>query len=191
MPSPRLIRFLTRGVVVMAAAATAVAVSVPIATAAPDTSPTVAYAIGDSVMLGAKSHLKRRGFAVNATVSRQAYSAPAMVRKRGASLPRNLVVHLGTNGTFPLETCRRLVQNAGPSRRVFLVTVAVPRSWEKSNNATIRRCAASFPAGRVSVVDWKGLASRHPEWFYSDRFHLTSAGARGYAGLIDRAVAGG
>lgn len=191
MPSTRRMRFMIRGITVVAAAATAFVIGAPVATAAPDPSPTVGYAIGDSVMLGAKSHLKRRGFAVNATVSRQAYSAPAMVRKRGASLPRTLVVHLGTNGTFPLETCRRIAQNAGPSRRVFLVTVSVPRSWERSNNATIRRCASSFPDGRVSVVDWKRLASRHPEWFASDRVHLTSAGARGYARLIDQAVSGG
>jgi len=149
------------------------------------------YAIGDSVMLGAKGQLKRRGFVVNAAVSRQAYSAPAMVRKRSASLPRNVVVHLGTNGTFPLDTCKRLVANAGPSRRVFLLTVAVRRSWERSNNAVIRRCAEAFPAGRVTVVDWKSLASRHPSWFYSDGVHLKSAGARGYARLIDRTVSGG
>lgn len=151
----------------------------------------VGYAIGDSVMLGAKGPLKRRGFIVNAAVSRQAYSAPAMVRKRSSSLPRNVVVHLGTNGTFPLETCKRIVMNAGKSRRVFLVTVAVRRSWERSNNAVIRRCAGAFPAGRVTVVDWKALASRHPSWFYSDGIHLKSAGALGYARLIDRVVSGG
>lgn len=187
-----LTRLLLRGVTPLITALVAVTLTMPAAAAEPQpASIKGGYAIGDSVMLGAKSELKRRGFVINATVSRQAYSAPAMVRKRGATLPQTLVVHLGTNGTFPLETCRRLVQNAGPSRRVFLLTVSVPRSWERSNNATIRRCAASFPASRVAVVDWKGLASRHPEWFYSDGVHLKSAGARGYARLIDRAVTGG
>lgn len=187
-----LTRLLLRGVTPIVTALIAAALTMPAAAAEPQPASTKGgYAIGDSVMLGAKSQLKRRGFTVNATVSRQAYSAPAMVRKRGTTLPRTLVVHLGTNGTFPLETCRRLVQNAGPGRRVFLLTVSVPRSWERSNNATIKRCAASFPAGRASVVDWKGLASRHPQWFYSDGVHLKSAGARGYARLIERAVTGG
>ena len=164
----------------------------PPAMAEPHPSTTKAgYAIGDSVMLGAKGPLNRRGFVVNAAVSRQAYSAPAMVRKRTSSLPRNLVVHLGTNGTFPLDTCRRIVQNAGPARRVFLLTVAVRRSWERSNNAMIRRCAKAFPPGRVTVVDWKAVASQHPSWFYSDGIHLKSAGAVGYARLIDRTVSGG
>lgn len=155
---------------------------------APSTS---GYAIGDSVMLGARSQLRKRGFVVNAAVSRQSYSGPAMVRKRALSLPRALVVHLGTNGTFPLDTCRRIVTNAGITRKVYLVTVAVPRSWERSNNRVIRRCAASFPAGRVTVVDWKGLVSRHRAWLTSDGFHLRPDGAVGYARLIARTVAGG
>ncbi len=146
------------------------------------------YAIGDSVMLGARSILKRRGFTVNAAVSRQSYSAPGMVRRKGDRLPENVVVHLGTNGTFPLSTCRKLVKNAGPSRNVFLVTVSVPRSWEKSNNRTIRACADSFPAGRVTVIDWNAAARAHPQWLYSDRTHLRPAGAKGFARLIDRAV---
>lgn len=169
------------------------AVAAPAALAEPRPAPAPAkdrYAIGDSVMLGARSQLRRKGFIVNATVSRQAYSAPAMVRKRGAQLPRNLVVHLGTNGTFPLDTCRRIVANAGAQRRVFLVTVSVPRSWERSNNASIRKCARSFPPERVTVVDWNALAKRHRAWFYSDRVHLKPAGALGFARLIDRAVDG-
>jgi hypothetical protein len=146
------------------------------------------YAIGDSVMLGARSILKRRGFQVNAAVSRQSYSAPGMVRRKGPKLPENLVVHLGTNGTFPLSTCRKLVKNAGVQRRVFLVTVFVPRSWEKSNNRTIRKCARSFPEGRVTVVDWHARAKAHPDWLYADGTHLKPAGAKGFARLLDHAV---
>jgi len=146
------------------------------------------YALGDSVMLGARTALKAKGFRVDATTSRQAYSAPALLKAKGAKLLDNVVVHLGTNGTFPLDTCKRLVKVAGPERRVFLVTVFVPRSWEKSNNATIRKCARSFPDGRVTVVDWNAVASEHPGWFYKDHIHLKPAGAAGFARLLDRAV---
>lgn len=145
-------------------------------------------AIGDSVMLGAQPQLKARGFRVDATVSRQSYTGPALLRARGSSLPRDVVVHLGTNGSFPLDVCRRIVRNAGPERRVFLVTVHVPRSWQDANNAAIRRCDRSFAADRVTVVDWHAAASRNPGWLYRDRVHLTPAGARGFARLIDRAV---
>lgn len=145
-------------------------------------------AVGDSVMLGAKPALRERGFRVDATESRQAYSAPALLRAKGAKLPTTVVVHLGTNGTFPRDTCRRLVRTAGPERRVFLVTVFADRSWEKGNNAMIRRCAAGFEEGRVSVIDWQRVAKQHPRWFYRDGIHLKPAGRLAFARLLDIAV---
>lgn len=147
------------------------------------------YALGDSVMLGAKYVLKGLGFGVvDAVESRQAYSGAAELRHRGASLPENVVVHLGTNGTFPLSACHAMVKAAGPDRRVYLVTIHVPRSWEKGNNKVIRQCAADYPAGRVTVIDWDWAASRHPKWLYSDGMHLTPTGAKGYARVIDAAI---
>ena len=147
------------------------------------------YALGDSVMLGAKARLKALGFGVvDAKESRQAYSGPAELRKRGADLPQNVVIHLGTNGTFPLSTCKGMVKAAGPDRRVFLVTIHVPRSWTKGNNQVIRDCAADYPEGQVTVVDWDAAATAHPAWLYSDGTHLKSAGAAAYARLIDEAI---
>ncbi len=82
------------------------------------------------------------------------------MRRKGASLPENVVVHLGTNGTFPLSTCKAIVKAAGPDRRVFLVNVFVPRSWEDSNNAVIRQCNEAFAADRVHVIDWNSALPR-------------------------------
>ena len=146
------------------------------------------YAIGDSVMLGARSALKDTGFRVDATESRQAYVGPALLRKAGGSLPENVVVHLGTNGTFPLSTCKSIVKAAGPERRVFLVNVFVPRSWQDSNNAVIRECDRAFASDRVHVIDWNGAASRHRSWFYSDRIHLKPSGGEAFAALLDDSV---
>jgi hypothetical protein len=110
------------------------------------------------------------------------------VRKKGSALPANVVVHLGTNGTFPLSTCKALVKAAGPDRRVFLVNVFVPRSWQDANNAVIRQCDESFSADRVHVIDWNGAASRHRSWFYGDRIHLKPAGGEAFARLLDDSV---
>lgn len=162
----------------------ALLVTAPAVHSAPDR-----YALGDSVMLGAKSNLKDVGFGVvDATVSRQAYSGPATLRKRGDRLPQNVVVHLGTNGTFPLDVCRAMVRAVGPDRRLFLVTVHANRSWTKGNNKVIRACDEAFAADRVYVVDWDWAATRHPSWLYSDGFHLRPAGARAYARIIDTAI---
>jgi hypothetical protein len=148
------------------------------------------YAIGDSVMLGAKANLTARYFRVNATVSRQFGSAKSIVASgvRAGTLPRNVVVHLGTNGTISAADCRTVVRTAGSSRRVFLVTVKVPRSWMAPNNRTLRACDAAFAPGRVILVDWARASAGRSSWFYRDGYHLTPSGRSAYAALIDGAV---
>jgi lysophospholipase L1-like esterase len=147
------------------------------------------FALGDSVMLGAKQAMKGLGFAtVDAKESRQAYDGPRLLRQRGTGLPTNVVVHLGTNGTFPLDVCKKIVRTAGPDRRVFFLTVHVPRSWQKGNNKVIRECDAAFKADRVHVIDWDWAASRHPKWLWSDNIHLRPAGAKAFARIIDASV---
>lgn len=147
------------------------------------------FALGDSVMLGAKGDLKDLGFAiVDAAESRQAYAGPAMLRKRGDTLPKNVVIHLGTNGTFPLDVCENMVKAAGPDRRVFFVTVHVPRSWQKGNNRMLAECDAAFADDRVHLIDWNEAANAHPKWLYGDHIHLRPSGARAFANLIDSSV---
>ena len=126
---------------------------------------------------------------MNAVRSRQAGAGPSLLRARRTRLPRNVVIHLGTNGTYPLAVCRAMVDAVGPGHRIFLVTVHVPRRWQDSDNAVIRRCAASFPDGHVHVVDWNAAARAHPEWLYADHTHLRPAGAAGFAHVIAGAVA--
>jgi len=173
---------------VLAAAVTAMLVAPPTGTATAAEPPPGVVAIGDSVMLGARWIMRKQGIRVDAKVGRQATSAPAMLRKLGDRLPAEVVVHLGTNGTFPSSTCRDIVKVAGPDRRIYLLTIKVPRRWERTNNAAIRACARKFP-GQVIVIDWNWAASRHRTWLYSDGFHLRPAGARGYARVIREALA--
>ena len=165
----------------------------PLAQAKPDTTGAgTRVAIGDSVMLGARWNLlNRRDFTlVDAVVSRQAATGPGILRKLGRRLPQNVIVHLGTNGSYPIETCKQLVQAAGPTRKVFLVTIKVPRLWEPVNNKMLRRCEARFPADQVHIVDWNWAASRHAaEWLYDDGAHLRPVGARAFARIMNEAIA--
>ncbi len=145
-------------------------------------------AVGDSLMVGAASAMRARGFTVNGKVGRQFSVAPAIVRSFGSSLKRNVVIELGTNGTVSLATCRRVVRIAGPNRRVFLVNNRVPRSWQDSNNKVLRRCDKSFRAARVRIVDWHGASSGKSAWFVADGIHTSARGRIAFAKLIDRAV---
>ena len=145
-------------------------------------------AIGDSVMLGARSDLQKLGVQkVDARVSRQADAAAAVLSERGSALPMRVVIHLGTNGPFTAENCRSIMKVVGAVRKVFLVNVKVPRRWEEPNNREIDMCAG-IHADQVTVVDWHRAASRHPDWLYSDGVHLRPAGALGYARLIAKAI---
>ncbi len=161
-------------------------VAAPAASAQP---PAGRILIGDSVAGMNANALRARGFRVDYTVSRQFSALPGVMRSYGSRLPRNIVVHLGTNGPISLATCRAVVKQAGPKRRVFFVTIRVPRSWEGANNATLRSCDRSFKGKRVRIIDWHRASDRHPSWFYPDGFHpRESSGAIRYANLIDRVV---
>jgi hypothetical protein len=141
-------------------------------------------AIGDSVMLGAKTDLEARGFKVNAVVSRQFHDGLLLVRSMAAAgtLPRKVVVHLGTNGVYYDGDCGRLVRAAGSLRTVWLVTLKVPRSYRAWMNRMLRRCARTHANTRL--IDWYRYSHDHPGWFASDGYHLSSTGRIKYAALI-------
>lgn len=144
-------------------------------------------ALGDSVMLGAVHPMKSRGMKVDAKVSRQASQAAPLLRSYRSKIPRNVILHFGTNGTYSLATCKSLVEELGPKHQVFLVTVKVPRHWEESNNQMLRRCAAAYP--NAHIVDWHWAASRKPGWLYADGYHLRPEGAKNFARIMSEAIA--
>ena len=158
-----------------------------VAMAGPAAAANDAYALGDSVMLGARWALQRQGIDVDAQKNRQARSAADLLRQRAARLPTHVVVHLGTNGTMPDDACRSILRAVGPERHVYLVSIKARRSWVPGNNRRIRACAAAHP-GQVSVIDWAWAAGRHRNWLYADGIHLRPDGAKAYARIIANAV---
>jgi len=148
--------------------------------------PTGIAAYGDSVMLGAKAELAARGVTVDAIESRQFHSGVSIVRNAAAkgTLPKNVVVHLGTNGSLAVKDCRAIVDAAGPDRRVFFVTTHAPRPWIAGDNANLVACDADFPGRQVVLIDWHRPAARHAAWFYSDGIHLNGKGRAAYAAVV-------
>ena len=146
------------------------------------------YAIGDSVMLGAREALIGYGFRVNADVSRQFVDAVHLVHHLavGGHLPVNVVVHLGTNGPIDGADCDALVRAAGRDRHVYLVTIKVPRPYRDANNRRLRACGRRH--ANASVIDWYALSRYHRAWFYPDGYHLRPIGRHEYAALLDESV---
>jgi hypothetical protein len=145
------------------------------------------YAIGDSVMVGAKTQLQNRGFIVNAVKSRQFRDAVPIVKQKAASgvLRRKVVIHLGTNGILiQASDCDKISRYAGSKRHVYLVTITGPTSKiRKVQNTRMRACASRH--GNTSILDWYGYSRGHGAWFY-DGMHLTPKGRTAYAGFLDR-----
>ncbi len=143
------------------------------------------YAIGDSVMLGAKEELTARGIRVNATVSRQFRDAVPLVRRLKAEgrLRRKVIVHLGNNGILiQAADCDRVSEIAGSSRTVYLVNLRIPRSYRRIQNERLAACAQR--RANTELIDWFHHSRDHPSWFAADGFHLTQTGQTRFAALI-------
>jgi hypothetical protein len=70
-----------------------------------------------------------------------------------------------------------------PDRRVLLVNVSVPRSWEAATNEALADCAARFDA---ELVDWSAVAD--DSVLASDGYHLSSDGFGVFATTIAAAL---
>ncbi len=143
-------------------------------------------ALGDSVMLGARSALTDAvpGAGVDASVSRMPGAFTGRVKKLNARglLANVVVIHPGTNGVLPEDILRSILDPLTDYERVVLVNSAVPRTWERPNNSVIDAVAADYP--NVVIADWNAAAEGNRDFFVSDGVHLTKKGARAYAELI-------
>ena len=148
--------------------------------------------IGDSVLLGASPELLARvpTAVVDARQGRQWWEAAADMRTMAAEgrLTSHVVLHLGNNGTLTDELFDEVMAALAGVERVSVLTVRVPREWERTVNDAIWRAAERYP--NVQVVDWRSLSDGHPEYFGSDGVHVGSTGRVAYADFVLAALAG-
>lgn len=137
-------------------------------------------AIGDSVMLGAASALARAGFEVDARGCRQWRQGVQIIRsrRRAGTLPRVVIVALGTNGAITRGGIRDALRAVGRRRLLVLVT---PRELGGGSGGDARavRWAGRRYGDRVLVVDWVRRSRARGGWFAGDGIHLSGSGARG------------
>ena len=146
-------------------------------------------AIGDSVMLGAARELSARGATVDALKSRPVRQALEIVNylKSTRRLGSIVVIHLGTNNTSTAEVFDEIMASLIDTPLVLFLTVHVPSEPRQTiNNRLINDLPNKY--SNVKVLDWHSIASQYPEYLYSDKTHLRTAGARFYADLIMQAV---
>ena len=150
-------------------------------------------AIGDSVMLGARTTLKDTipGTKVDAAVSRFPGAFIGRLKRYVArdKLAPVVVLHAGTNGVLPEAMMREMLDILTDTPRVVVVNDRMPRSWRAPNNKVMAKVVPEYE--NAVLVDWYAESQEHPEYFASDGIHLTPAGARAYAALIEKAAFAG
>src|SRR4051794_6694454 len=143
-------------------------------------------AIGESVMLGAKTQLEAQGFFVDAAESRQGKEVVDVVAglRSAGRLGNTVVIHIGTNGEVSDQTFAAIMANLPPEevKSVWFLTVRADREWIDGNNSRIVALPSKYPNVRVGywgdlVTDVEGMAS--------DGIHLkTDKAKETYAALI-------
>jgi len=157
--------------------------------ATPTPKPAV-LAIGDSVMRGAATTLARQlgNVVVDTHEGRQAAEYPGIVDqyRRSGQLPERVVIQVGNNGPVYTKEIDRLRAALTGVQRVYLVNVAVPRSWQGEVNGELAAAVRDWP--QAQIVDWN---ERFREDETYDGIHLNRAGEAAYTDLIVGAVRGG
>lgn len=147
-------------------------------------------AVGDSVLLGAKSCLKDTVIRVNAAENRTMAEGADLIEQKAAkgTLPPRVVVALGTNGPVSVKALDRVMNAAGPDRAVYWVTSELPAvdqySYEQTVNQKLRAMPGRWP--NAHVIDWN--ANVVPEWLYPDGIHVNPQGCKAYANLVLQGV---
>lgn len=146
------------------------------------------YAIGDSVLLGAREHLLKSlpGIHIDAGVGRQASEGLKVIRawRRTGARASTVLVHLGTNGYINEAQYREMLGELAD--RSTVINVHAERRWTAPNNAMIARLAADFP--NVRLIDWHAIASGQPRYFVKDGIHLTPQGIAALDAQIQAAI---
>jgi hypothetical protein len=151
-------------------------------------------AVGDSIMVDAMPNLRSLfpNMTIDAVAGRQVATGLSVMQALAnlGRLEANIVVELGTNGTFTTAQLDRILSLAGGRRVVLLTNHCAYCTWVPSNNDLM---ATGCTAARAcTVADWEALADLHPEWFGRDGVHMPIGGAGGqaFAELISRSLGG-
>ncbi|MCL1692083.1 MAG: hypothetical protein M3096_00210 [Actinomycetia bacterium] len=148
-------------------------------------------AVGDSVMLGSKEELEKRigPGTVDATVSRQFFDAPRLVRDLLARPvpPQVIIIALGTNGAVQARHFDEVMEIAADVPLMVFVNVHVPtRSWEATSNREIAAGVERYD--NAVLVEWFTPTEGRSDLFAADNFHPTQAGRVIYAELVAEAI---
>lgn len=149
--------------------------------------------IGDSVMLGASSALRKElpGCYIDAAVSRYVGEGVRVAEqlKANGKLGQVVLIHLGTNGPIAgyaqyEKLTNKLLEILGPDRDIFWVNFYCPdTTWQDTNNAYLSNTICGYHPN-VHLVNWYELVHDKPQLLVGDRIHPSSEGIKRYGELV-------
>ncbi len=147
-------------------------------------------AIGDSVMLASAEELQAGfpGIQIDAVVSRQLSSAPAIVRqlRDSGTLRPVLLIGLGTNGPIDRHSLDQIRSIVGPRHEIVVVSVQAPRGWTDGVNGTLTRFAQQYRS--VELANWREAISTRLDLLARDQIHPGPAGGLIYVRAVTDAL---
>jgi peptidoglycan/LPS O-acetylase OafA/YrhL len=146
-------------------------------------------AFGDSMMVGA-IHAMRYYLPkvrVDARSNRRWREAPALVRARGDTLRRAVVLALGTNAGTDEKAIRRTLAEIGPNRMVVIVTEHGRFDRVSTDNEQLRAIVRDLP--NVRLADWDAALAGTSGQLQPDGIHPSLTGSHLYAKTVRQAFA--
>ncbi|MET4703549.1 acyltransferase family protein [Frigoribacterium sp. UYMn621] len=147
-------------------------------------------AIGDSVMLASAPELQAGfpGIQIDAVVSRQLSSAPAIVQglRDSGTLRPVLLIGLGTNGPIDRQSLDQIRSIVGPRHEIVVVNVQAPRGWTDQVNVTLTRFAQQYRS--VELANWRDAISSRLDLLARDQIHPGAAGGAIYVRAVTDAL---
>lgn len=142
--------------------------------------------IGDSVPVGLIDlfHQAYTGGVLDSCGNRQISMGQKVFDyyKNNGQAGKNIIIALGTNGSFTTEQLENLIADIGSTRNIWLITVRINGPTQTSTNQIIKEVANKHE--NVSVIDWANASANHDDWVGEDGVHLTSEGRKAYMQLI-------
>lgn len=142
-----------------------------------------AVAMGDSVMENSAKDLYARfpNIYIDAKYCRTASIAPELLTKliNNGKLGDPIIFEFGSNGNCTQEEYKTIMDLC-KGRQVFWLTV--PNDRIVHVNQDLFDLEKQYD--NVHIIDWYTMTRPHPEYFVSDKVHLTSAGKKAFIDAI-------
>lgn len=127
---------------------------------------------------------------VCAKVGLQVWQAPSLLEefKGKESIHEDLVVALGSNGTFTEKQMKHLLEMT-QAKKVYFVTTHINRPWREKVNGDLKKmCDES--QGKYRLIDWSSYYQSHAtaDWLAPDKFHFVEPGIQAWIDFVGHAL---